>query len=147
MKISLAFLLTFVLFTSSAQKKEFGWLIGKWKLQNKDIFETWELDKDGKTLNSVSFQMKGNTAEVMEEVKLVRSGEAFFYIPDVAGDQDPVEFQLTTFTEDSFVAENPKHDFPKLIRYKFVKKDGKEYIEAAIEGDGKVIPYYFERVR
>ena len=133
--------------TSLAQKKEFGWLIGTWKLKDKNVFETWSLAEDGKSLNGVSMKMNGTESTILEETKLIFSGNSFYYVPDVAGDQDPVDFHISSFDEISFVAENPKHDFPKLIRYKLVKKDGKEFIEAAIEGDGKVIPYNFEKVR
>ncbi len=147
MKKYFILVLTIIAFSSYGQKKEFGWLVGTWKLKDKDVFETWSVDTDGKTLLGSSFKMENNKAEVQEEVKLVRSGNSFYYIPDVAGDQDPVEFYITSHTEDEFVAENPKHDFPKIIRYKLVKKDGKEFIDASIEGDGKVIPYPFERYK
>ena len=49
--------------------------------------------------------------------------------------------------ERSFVAENPEHDFPKLIRYKLLKKRDGEFLEAVIEGNGKVIPYRFQRLK
>jgi hypothetical protein len=130
-----------------AQKKEFGWLVGTWKLKDKNIFETWLIAEDGKSLNGVSMKMIGTESTILEETKVIFSGNSFHFIPDVAGDQDPVDFHISTYDETSFVAENPKHDFPKVIRYKLVKKDGKEFIDAAIEGDGKVIPYSFEKVR
>ena len=148
MKTLLALILTIFLFNySDAQKKEFGWLIGKWKLKDKNVFESWTLADDGKSLNGLSIKINGNESTILEETKLIFSGNSFYYIPDVAGDQDPVDFPISSFDETSFVAENPAHDFPKLIRYKLIKKDGKEFIEAAIEGDGKVIPYTFEKVR
>jgi hypothetical protein len=150
MKIKLtatALLLTLIICSVQAQKKEFAWLLGTWKLKDKNIFESWSLDKDGKTLNGVSMKVVGSESTILEETKLTFSGNSFFYIADVAGDQDPVDFRISSFDEDGFVAENPKHDFPKLIRYKLVKRDGKEFIEAAIEGNGKVIPYVFEKVR
>jgi hypothetical protein len=58
-----------------------------------------------------------------------------------------VKFKLTSHDGKSFVAENPQHDFPKLIRYKFIKKDDNDVLDAAIEGDGKVIQYTFVRVQ
>lgn len=133
--------------TTQAQKKEFGWLIGTWKLKDKTIHETWSLGEDGKSLNGISMKVNGTEATVLEEIKLIFSGNSFYYIPDVAGDQDPVDFHITSFDETGFVAENPNHDFPKLIRYKLIKRDDREFLEAAIEGDGKVIPYTFEKIR
>jgi hypothetical protein len=144
-------LIAFLLFTSAchlafSQQKEFSWLVGKWKLKDKSVFEQWKTDADGKTLLGQSFRVKDGQTIMMEEVLFTFSNNSFHYIPDVAGDQGPIDFTITHYAADGFVAENPKHDFPKLIRYKLVKKDGKDWIEAAIEGDGKVIPYQFERV-
>jgi hypothetical protein len=133
--------------SSVAQKKEFGRLIGTWKLKGENVFETWTLADDGKSLNAVSKRINGTQSSTPEETKLVFKKNSFYYIPDVTGEQGPVDFKITSFDENGFVAENPNHDFPKLIRYKFVTKDGKEFIEAAIEGDGKVIPYDFEKVQ
>jgi hypothetical protein len=132
---------------SYSQKKEFGWLIGTWRMKDKNIVESWTVDNDGKSLKGVSIKVVGSSSTVLEETKLIFSGNSFFYIPDVAGEQDPVEFHISFFNENSFVAENPKHDFPKVIRYRHVIKDDKEFIEAAIEGDGKSIPYSFEKIR
>lgn len=147
-KTLLTLVLTAIFVTTSlGQKKEFSWLIGTWKLKDKNIFETWSLADDGKSLKGASFKMDGTESTILEETKLIFSGNSFYYIADVTGDQDPVDFPISKYDDISFVAENPKHDFPKVIRYKFVKKDGKEFIEAAIEGDGKVIPYNFEKVR
>jgi hypothetical protein len=130
-----------------AQKKEFAWLIGTWKLKDKNIIERWELADDGKSLTGVSMKMNGNESTLLEETKLVFSGNSFYYVADVAGDQDPVDFQISVYDETSFVAENPEHDFPKAVRYRYIVRDNKEFLEAAIEGDGKVIPYTFEKIR
>jgi hypothetical protein len=129
-----------------SQQKEFSWLLGKWKMKDKSVFEQWKTDADGKTLVGQSYRVKERETILMEEIRFTFSDNSFHYIPEVAGDQGPVDFTITQHSVDGFVAENPKHDFPKLIRYKFIRKDGKDWIEASIEGDGKVIPYQFERV-
>lgn len=149
MKNIIVALVACLIFASSsrAQKAEFGWLIGTWKLKDKNIFETWSLDKDGKSLNGVSMKVIGSESTLLEETRLIFSGNSFFYVPDVAGDQDPVHFEITFHDDRSFIAENLKHDFPKLIRYRLVTEGDKQFIEAAIEGDGKKIPYRFEKVR
>lgn len=128
------------------QQKEFSWLIGKWKMKDKSVYEQWKPDADGKTLLGSSYRLKDGQTISMEEIRFTFSNNSFHYIPDVAGDQGPVDFTITQYNGEGFVAENPRHDFPKIIRYKFIKKGGKDFIEASIEGDGKVIPYQFERV-
>jgi hypothetical protein len=133
--------------TAHSQQKEFGWLKGTWKLKDKPIYEFWKVSVDGKSLEGFSFQVKGADTVAMEQTRFTRDKEGFHYIPDVPGDQPPVDFKVTQHTAESFVAENPQHDFPKLIRYRYIRKDNKDFIEAAIEGDGKVIPYSFEKVK
>ncbi|HEY0652666.1 MAG TPA: hypothetical protein VGD65_06040 [Chryseosolibacter sp.] len=140
-------ILSILALAAFGQKKEFGWIIGTWKLKEKDIVEIWNVSEDGKSLNGFSMKMTGAESTLLEETKLIFSGNSFYYIADVAGDQDPVDFPISSYDEVSFVAENPSHDFPKVIRYRLIKKDGKEFIEASIEGDGKVIPYHFEKIR
>lgn len=149
MKKSIILLGFCVLFShlSTAQKNEFSWLVGTWKLKDKNVFESWKVAKDGKTLEGTSYRVKGADTVVMEEVRFTYDGNVFHYIPDVAGEQGPVDFKITSNEESNFVAENPQHDFPKIIRYNFVRKENRDQIEAFIEGNGKVIPYFFERVR
>lgn len=145
--LAFIFILIGIASSSVAQQKEFGWLIGTWKLKDKNVFEKWSLADDGKSLNGVSMKVNGNESTILEETKVVYKEGSFYYVADVSGAQGPINFKISTSDETSFISENPNHDFPKVIRYKFVKKDGKEFIEAAIEGDGKVIPYNFEKVR
>ena len=129
------------------QAKEFGWLVGTWKMKDKNVFERWTLSTDKKFLVGSSFKKEGESTVILEETSIMRSGDSFYYVADVAGDQDSVQFRISSFDVTSFVAENPEHDFPKIIRYKAIQKEGKTYLDAAIEGNGKVIPYSFEKVR
>ena len=130
----------------NAQHKEFHWLVGTWKMKDRAIVEQWSIAKDGKTLDGISYRVKGSDTTVTEEIKLLKKDDAFYYVPDVAGDQGSVDFKITHQDAASFVAENPDHDFPKLIRYTFVRSDAHDTIEATIEGNGKVIHYTFVRV-
>ncbi len=134
--------------TSSAQHKEFAWLVGTWKLKEKNVFETWTVAQDGRTLLGESYRIKEGDTVRMESIRLVAIGENYYYIPDVAGGQGSVEFVFTVRDESKFRAENPKHDFPKIIQYEFIRSaNSSDKINAFIEGDGKRIPYLFERVR
>ena len=125
-----------------SQSKEFGWIAGTWKTTGKDSYEVWKIGKDKKMMQGVSFRMKGADSVVTERTKIIQDKSSFYFVADVAGDQPPVSFKITSYTEKGFTAENPKHDFPKIVRYQ-LKPDGSLYAE--IEGDGKVIPYYFDK--
>jgi hypothetical protein len=129
------------------QHKEFSWLIGTWKITDKNMFEVWRLAEDGKSLKGASYKISASDTAMLEQTRIEFKANSFYYIADVASNQAPVDFAITWFDEVSFVAENPQHDFPKVIRYKLVKSKGEESINASIEGNGKVIPYYFERIR
>lgn len=132
---------------AQAQQKEFSWLIGTWKLKDKNVFETWKISADKKTLEGYSFRVKKGDTLAMEKIRFTYDGASYHYTPDVSGPQGEVDFKITKYDGSSFVAENPQHDFPKVIRYKFIRRNEVDYIEAAIEGNGKVIPYNYERVK
>lgn len=144
--IPLALLLSLGSSVAFGQVKEFNWLVGTWKLKDKNAFERWNVAKDGKSLEGISFRVMGNDTTATEQLALTFDGTSYHYIPDVAGQQGPVDFKITYHNGNSFVAENPAHDFPKIIRYTFRRQDRKELIDAVIEGDGKIIPFYFEKV-
>jgi hypothetical protein len=124
----------------------FHWLIGQWRLEGKNTFEVWELD--GKQiLSGRAFQVKGADTLVTEVITLSFYDGAFHYVPDVAGDQLPVDFRITSSNNSSFVAENPQHDFPKRITYLHAKTNDKETIRATIAGNGKSISYLFFKMK
>jgi len=127
-----------------SQVKEFGWLVGTWKATGKEAYEVWKIGKDKKMMEGVAFRMKGADSVVTERTKIKQEKGTFYYIPDVVGDQPEVYFKITRKNADGFTAENPQHDFPKIIRY---KRQANGSLKAEIEGDGKVIPYYFEKIK
>ncbi|MEO7991273.1 MAG: hypothetical protein ABI663_17110 [Chryseolinea sp.] len=132
---------------SQAQQKEFGWLVGKWKLTEKNIFEEWRVSTDKKTLEGLSYRIKEGDTTVMEKLLIKFEQPFFFYISNVPENPAPVKFKITQYNADKFLAENPEHDFPKAIRYKLIRKNNQDFIEASIEGDEKVIPYNFIRLK
>jgi hypothetical protein len=129
----------------SAQR-EFGWLVGTWKLKDKNVYEAWKDNGDG-SLSGLSFIVSGADTTVQEKITLLHKDGSYHYIPDVPQNASPVDFTVTEFSNSHFVAENPAHDFPKVIRYTIVRKPEGEIIEASIEGNGQVIPYAFQKVR
>ena len=143
--IFIAILVMALVTGSHAQQKEFGWLIGTWKLEGKDIYETWKVSANN-SLEGSSYQVNGMDSVALEQFRFMKDRDGFFYIPDAPGDQGPVNFKVTRYDQNSFVAENPQHDFPKVIRYRFIPGGTQDRIEASIEGDGKVIPFHYRRL-
>lgn len=140
-------LLLAALSACNGQMQSFEWLIGTWKSPAGNIYERWEKAPDAEHLLGKAFLLKGPDTTVTETITLKYANGYFHYIPDVAGDQPPVDFTITATDDRSFVAENPQHDFPKIIRYKLVWREGRDILEAQIEGNGKVTAYVFEKVK
>jgi hypothetical protein len=143
-KIVAACILVFIVFTVRGQQHQFAWLIGTWKLQDKNVYEVWTQMPES-VLHGKSFRISGSDTTLLEKINLVKRDEHYYYVPEVEN-KGAVEFKITSYDENSFRAENPAHDFPKLIRYTIVRKQEKVFILAAIEGNGKVIPYTFEKI-
>jgi hypothetical protein len=131
-------------FVGKAQEKEFGWLHGTWKMKNKETYEVWKTSSDHKMLEGISYRIKGADTVVTETLKIKQQNSAFYYVPDVAGDQPEVYFKIIEHDDKSFTAENPEHDFPKIIRYQLLSPTS---IKAEIEGDGKIIPFVFDKIK
>jgi len=86
---------------------------------------------------------RSGTKTITEEIKLIKKGNDFYYVPDVTGPQGPIEFKITSFDNNSFIAENPDHDFPKRIAYR--KNDAR--LEAIISGGSNAISYTFKKIK
>lgn len=147
MKILFSVLCLALALPVAAQQREFSWLVGRWKIHDKNEFEEWSAREDQKSLHGISYRVNGTDTTTTEEIKIISQDDTFFYVPDVAGSQEPVMFKITKHDIKSFVAENPSHDFPKTIRYVFNRKENSEWLQATIEGNGKKISYTFVRVK
>ena len=124
------------------QQEEFAWLIGTWQEEGKPAFEVWKKEKD--FLSAESYKMKDGSKVVTEEIKFIKKGNDFYYVPDVAGPQGPIEFKITSFDKNSFTAENPQHDFPKKIKY---EKLDDSRLKASIGDAHKTISYSFVKMK
>lgn len=141
MKIILSICFLVVSSTLFGQQNEFGWLVGTWQ-ENENSFEAWRYEKSFLSGSSYKIDQAGNKT-ITEEIKLIKKGNDFYYVPDVAGPQGPIEFKITSFDKSSFTAENPKHDFPKKIIYKMINGQ----LEATISGGKKSISYSFKKIK
>ena len=130
----------------------FSWLEGSWTMKTKrgSIMETWTALNDS-TIGgeSMSFSVSGQS-KILENLQLAYRDNAYYYISKVNGQNNnqAVRFKITSSTENSFVAENPEHDFPKRITYKMVNKDS---VHAFIDGGpsqaDKKSDFYYSRYK
>jgi hypothetical protein len=145
-----ALLLGISMLQNDSSVKRFSWLIGNWKIDKEDAYEKWEVVNDT-TLGGIGYHFiveehdKDETDIIFDEsIRLVSRGDKFYYIPaprnQNAGKE--VEFEIVSFTKNSFVAENRNHDFPKRIVYQL---EDNTHLHAYIEGNKKRIDFRFTK--
>ncbi|QEC41011.1 DUF6265 family protein [Pseudobacter ginsenosidimutans] len=125
--------------------KKLNWLTGTWNRldmkPNRSGSERWE------KISPTEWQgwgvsMKSKDTSFVEKLRIIAKDNLIFYVADVKGNKDIVYFQFVSLSEDHFVCENPAHDFPKRIEYKLRGNQ----LQASISGDGRTIPFLFERM-
>lgn len=128
-------------------------LEGKWIMKTKRgaIGEEWhKVDKDH--LQSRGFFIKGNDTITTERVALRNSKEGIYYSSTAEGQNNgkAIDFKLTTGSDktNTFIFENPEHDFPKRIVYEFISADSLHaYIDGGANGQGKREDFYYTKVK
>jgi hypothetical protein len=130
-----------------AQIESVGWLVGKWKILDNEVYEEWKWSDDKRSLEGISYSIKNNERFLTEQITLRVENGVLFYVPDVAGDQPPVNFKISQLHLAGFIPENPDHNFPRTIQYMYLQKKDEEWIEATISGSGKSILYSFQKVK
>lgn len=109
-----------------AQISKTSWLIGSWQKQSAKgiLTESWQR-LDDSTFVGQSFFVSNNDTLSSESIRLEQRKGKLYYIPTVVGQNDgnAVVFTLINLTENSVTFENPQHDFPQKIYYRFQKPD------------------------
>ncbi|MBX9782665.1 MAG: hypothetical protein K2X48_05140 [Chitinophagaceae bacterium] len=82
--------------------------------------------------------IKADSVISFETIRIYKKNDAFYYEAKAAGqnNEQPVSFLITSCSDSGFVAENPQHDFPKRITYRFINKDS----VYALVDDGAATP-------
>lgn len=144
----LCFLSAFNFTTDKNTFKKLYALEGTWKMTTTRgaVFEEWKkIDKN--YLQNRGYMIKGADTIINERVALTNSKLGIFYTPTVEdqNNKQPIAFKLTSGHNNVFVFENPAHDFPKRIVYKFVTVDSLHaFIDDGTES-GKKQNFYFKR--
>jgi hypothetical protein len=123
-------------------------LEGTWKMSTRRgaIYEEWK-KMDDNYLQNKGYMIKGNDTIINERVALRNTREGIFYTSTVEdqNNKQPIAFKMTGSENNSFVFENPQHDFPKRIVYKLITADSLHaFIDDGTE-TGKRQNFYFKR--
>ena len=140
-KISLILLLLLTILSCKKGEKtnllnEIDWLIGTWE-NNSDkgnLLEIWKKENDS-VYSGQSFYIKAKDTLHFESIQLKQISDSLLYSSSVKGQDNDLalEFRLTSKTQNQFVFENPKNDYPKKIVYKLITRDSLVAIISGIQ--------------
>lgn len=128
---------------------EMNWLLGVWTNEADGMFskETWSR-KDGSTFTGFSSRLMGKDTVFSEKMTLQQKGDDVVLTVTTVeqNKEDSVNFKLVSSTDNEFVFENKKHDFPQRIAYKRQGDDSiHAWIDGSVLGEKKKIDFYFFR--
>lgn len=126
-----ASILMFISCQNKSEKKfdkleKMNWLLGNWENEMPEgvLTETWTKENDS-TFSGTTYFIINKKDTVHSEVIILRQlNDVLVYRPTVKGqnNDEPVDFKLSSESENSFSFENPKHDYPQKIVYKKVNE-------------------------
>ena len=119
---------------NESDMEKLSWMLDRWVSSNGDTksYEHWE-KVSGTEFTGGSETIRGGDTIFSEKLSIELTGGEIIYFADVKHNPEPVGFKLTGITESEAVFENPEHDFPQKITYRYI--DGK--LNASVEGPGK----------
>ena len=109
------------------QLEKMNWLIGNWenKMDDGILSETWKKENDSTFSGKSYFIVNSKDTVHSETIILTQLNNQLIYSPTVKGqnNDESVDFKLSSESENTFVFENPKHDYPQKIVYKKVDEN------------------------
>lgn len=118
-----AFILSLLAGACTPPIKAFTWLEGSWEMPLRKggvLQENW-VRQNGKTLQGRGLKIVARDTTPQESIQLRYSDRGFWYVPTVPDQNEakPVPFKMVQAADRAYVFENPKHDFPQRISYRF----------------------------
>ena len=126
-----ASLLMFISCQNKSEKKfdkleKMNWLLGNWENEMPEgvLTETWTKENDSTFSGTTYFIINKKDTVHSEAIILKQLNDELIYRPTVKGqnNDEPVDFKLSSESENSFSFENTKHDYPQKIVYKKVNE-------------------------
>ena len=132
-------LLLLVSLQSCGQSKEVDFLVGTWKVEGKETYESWK--KEGAKLIGESYKMKDSKKYVSETLEITEKNEQLQYTATVFNQNQGkgISFILQPVKDQLYSFENSAHDFPNKIQYKILSKT--EVQVHVLGNDGKGFSY------
>jgi hypothetical protein len=104
--------------------QDVSFLIGTWKVENKESYEFWEMAKKN-SMNGFGYKIKGGEKVVSENLNIKVVNNQIVYEAAVLNQNDgkTIPFRLNMDNKVWFSFENETHDSPQKIQYKILSKD------------------------
>ncbi len=98
--------------------KNLHFLEGKWKIENKENYESWKINADC-SLAGKAFKLRAEKEIITENLLIKVVDKKVTYQAQVVDQNEgqTIEFVLNQISKDKVSFENPTHDFPKKIQY------------------------------
>lgn len=113
-------------------------LVGDWKVENKESYEHWDKLNE-KLLRGFSYTKQNEFPKVLEYMELQHQGDTIIYKVNIPGQH---EGQTFTFIQrvagKQWIYENPTNDFPKTIIYEQLETDA---IQIYLKNEEQEISY------
>ena len=121
--------------------KDLHFLVGTWKVEKKQSYETWKLAKSKDALEGNSYKIKDGNKQIDEYLSIKISNAKSIYTAKVVNQNNGklVEFVLNASVKDKLSFENLEHDFPKKIQY--TKRNDSTLFVAVLGKDDKGFSY------
>lgn len=125
-------------------KNSLDWVIGRWERTNSDegkkTYESWTKSSINE-YNGKGFTIQNEDTIFKEELRIIKINEIWNY--EVSGvHENPILFHFTSQSENSFVCENEKNEFPKKIEYSIAGNK----LTAKISDGETVVLFIFEKI-
>jgi len=119
-------------------------LNGKWTSSESVLFnEYWHIKSDTLLLG-LGFSLHENDTVFKEELKIFYLDGNVFYGAKVGESDQFILFKLTKAGKDSWIFENPEHDYPNIISYEI---DGEHLFATTTNSNGnKKIEFIMKRI-
>lgn len=135
------------------QKKISKWIVGKYLFMDEGAgvyYEEWTKN-DSVNYNGNGFYLTGDAVDTLfsMHMKLILQKDKTVLIYDVkeSGKMKELEFFLTSKENSNYVFENPVHDFPSILQYKFLPDSTIEVTQRGfIENKEKVRDYKIRKI-
>ena len=123
---------------------QLNFLIGTWKVENKESYEAWNKLSPVEFSGEV-YKLIGNSKNIRESLalKIIESKIVYQATVPTQNDGKTIEFKLNILTKNTFSFENSQHDFPKKIQYNKIDQN-KIFIQVLGE-DNKGFSYFMIR--